>query len=62
VHNSVDPRANAHSHLLSMFLNSSETIPIKGGELLLGRYQVVFFVEVDGPRKERRFFISVMGD
>ena len=61
-HNSVDPRANAHSHMLGMFLNSSETIPIKDGELLLGRYQVVFFVEIDGPRTERRFFISVMGE
>ena len=31
---------NAHSHLLSMVLGNSETIPITGGKLALGTWQV----------------------
>jgi thiamine phosphate synthase YjbQ (UPF0047 family) len=31
---------NAHSHLLSMMLGNSETIPITGGKLALGTWQV----------------------
>ncbi len=31
---------NAHSHLLSMVLGNSETIPVTGGKLALGQWQV----------------------
>ena len=31
---------NAHSHLLSMLLGNSETIPVTGGKLALGTWQV----------------------
>jgi len=31
---------NAHSHLLSMVLGNSETIPVTGGKLALGTWQV----------------------
>jgi secondary thiamine-phosphate synthase enzyme len=58
----VDGKPNAHSHLLEMLMNTSETIPIRDGEPLLGRWQTVFFVELDGPRKDRRFFISIIGE
>ncbi len=32
-------------------LGSSETIPVMGGELVLGTWQRIFFVELDGPRQ-----------
>eukprot|EP00210_Caulerpa_lentillifera_P005799 g5545.t1 len=41
---------NAHSHLLSMVLGNSETIPINEGKLMLGQWQSVLLVELDGPR------------
>lgn len=57
----VDERPNAHSHLQSMTLNSSETIPLKDGKLTLGKWQSIFFIELDGPRSERRVTVEVIG-
>lgn len=64
VHNrtNVDGRLNAHSHLQAMVLNSSEMVPIKDGALILGKWQNVFFVEVDGPRPERKVTVQVVGE
>ena len=41
---------NCHSHLLSMLRGNSETIPVVDGELMLGTWQSVMLVELDGPR------------
>ncbi|MBK1703438.1 secondary thiamine-phosphate synthase enzyme YjbQ [Halochromatium glycolicum] len=57
----VDDRDNAHAHLLALFTNASETIPIADGELLLGGWQSVFFVELDGPRPERSVTLQFLG-
>ncbi|PQJ96638.1 secondary thiamine-phosphate synthase enzyme YjbQ [Chromatium okenii] len=58
----IDGRLNAHSHLLGLFMNASETIPIADGELLLGRWQSIFFIELDGPREERTLRIQIIGE
>jgi len=42
---------NAHSHLLSMLLGNSETVPVVNGELMIGTWQSVMLVELDGPRR-----------
>lgn len=47
-HNSIDN--NADAHLRAVLLGMSETIPVEGGHLVLGTWQSVFFVELDGPR------------
>lgn len=49
----VDDRLNAHAHLLGLFLNASESIPVSNGDLELGGWQSLFFVELDGPRPQR---------
>mmetsp|Transcript_21545 Transcript_21545/g.24493 ORF Transcript_21545/g.24493 Transcript_21545/m.24493 type:complete len:253 (+) Transcript_21545:198-956(+) len=41
---------NSHSHLLSMLLGSSETIPVVNGEMVIGQWQSVLLVDLDGPR------------
>ena len=53
---------NAKSHLKSFLLSSSETIPISDGKLDLGTWQSVFFVELDGPRKNRTISLTFIGD
>ena len=53
---------NAKSHLRSFLLSSSETIPISGGKLDLGTWQSVFFIELDGPRKNRTINLTFIGD
>jgi secondary thiamine-phosphate synthase enzyme len=53
---------NGHSHVRAALLASaSQAIPIVDGDLLLGRYQKVFFCELDRAR-ERKVFIQVLGD
>jgi secondary thiamine-phosphate synthase enzyme len=41
---------NAHSHLRAILLGMSEIIPIEDGHPVLGTWQSIFFVELDGPR------------
>lgn len=59
--NPIDGRHNAHSHLLGLFMNSSETIPFSEGKMLLGQWQSVFFIELDGPRAERTILLQISG-
>ncbi|MCG5500945.1 secondary thiamine-phosphate synthase enzyme YjbQ [Ectothiorhodospira lacustris] len=59
--NPVDGRDNAHSHLMGLFMNASETIPIVDGALVLGTWQSIFFIELDGPRPERHLTVHFMG-
>ncbi len=56
-HNRIDN--NADAHLKAVILGCSESIPIVEGELVLGRWQSIFFAEFDGPRK-RNFEITVL--
>lgn len=57
----VDGRDNAHAHLMGLLMNATETIPFAGGRLLLGGWQSVFFVELDGPRPERVVNLQFIG-
>ena len=43
-----------------MLLGSSEVIPVCAGELVLGQWQSVMLVDLDGPR-ERTVGIQCMG-
>ena len=50
-HDKVD--GNAASHIQATILGLGETIPVRAGKLLLGRWQAVMLVELDGPRDRR---------
>jgi secondary thiamine-phosphate synthase enzyme len=53
---------NGHAHLKQALLGSaSQAIPIVDGKLQLGRWQRVFFVELDRAR-DRRVLIQVLGE
>ena len=41
---------NAHSHLLSMLLGPSLSVPISAGKLCIGQWQSIILVDCDGPR------------
>ncbi|NTW82423.1 MAG: YjbQ family protein [Chlorobiaceae bacterium] len=58
---SVDGRDNAHSHLLGLFMNASATVPVSEGKLLLGQWQSLFFIELDGPRDRRNVLLQISG-
>ena len=42
-----DERISAYSHMRTLFFNTSETIPIENGELMLGKWQDIHFIELD---------------
>jgi secondary thiamine-phosphate synthase enzyme len=42
---------NAHAHLQAMLLGNSAVIPVDNKRLILGTWQKILFVELDGPRK-----------
>jgi secondary thiamine-phosphate synthase enzyme len=41
---------NSDAHFLSMLIGCSLSWPYRNGKLVLGRWQGVYFVELDGPR------------
>ena len=52
---------NGHAHCMSMLLGSAgEAIPVRGGELCLGQWQRVLFLELDRER-DRRWLVQVVG-
>jgi secondary thiamine-phosphate synthase enzyme len=55
-HDRVDN--NAAAHIKAAIIGPSEAIPVSDGKLLLGTWQAVMLVELDGPR-ERRVIVDV---
>ena len=52
---------NGHAHCMSMLLGSAgEAIPVRDGELGLGTWQRVLFLELDRER-DRRWLVQVVG-
>jgi len=51
LHDRIDD--NAHAHIKAAILGPSELIPVAEGKLLLGTWQRVMLVELDGPRRRR---------
>lgn len=47
---------NADSHIKSSLTSSSVILIIENGELMLGTWQGVFFLEFDGPRERKVYF------
>ena len=60
MHDRIDN--NAASHLKSFLLGSSETIPIINGKIDLGTWQSIFFIELDGPRRNRTVDLVFIGE
>jgi secondary thiamine-phosphate synthase enzyme len=54
-------RANGHAHCRALLLPPSVCLNVTGGRLLLGRWQRVFLVELDGPR-EREISVLIFGE
>lgn len=50
---------NTASHLKSITSGPSQTVIIQNGELLLGRWQGIYFCEFDGPRR-RECYLKIM--
>ena len=51
--------AHAWSHMASSILGPSLTVPVSAGRLVLGTWQSVLLVELDGPR-ERIVYVTLI--
>lgn len=58
---SYEGNVNAAAHIKTNFLGNSISIPIKNNELILGRWQDIFFVELFEPR-EREVVVTIIGE
>ena len=59
-HDRVDN--NGAAHIQAGIVGPSETIPIRDGRLALSTWQNVFFCDFDGPRRERRVLVTILGE
>lgn len=57
----LDEPVNGHAHCRQMLLTAFATLLVEDGELVLGRWQSIFAVELDGPR-HRELAVQLEGD
>ena len=53
---------NGHSHIRASFVGPSLTIPIVGGQLQLGTWQQIVFMEFDNKPRARELTVQVLGE
>ncbi|MFW5775635.1 MAG: secondary thiamine-phosphate synthase enzyme YjbQ [Chitinivibrionales bacterium] len=52
---------NSDSHIKASMVGFSVQVPLKGGSLVRGTWQSVYFCEFDGPRN-RKVCVTVLGE
>jgi len=57
----TDEPVNGHAHCRQLLLSAFATLLVEEGRLVLGRWQSVFAVELDGPRR-RQVAVQVEGE
>jgi secondary thiamine-phosphate synthase enzyme len=55
----VHPEGNSDSHAQSVLVGASQSFIVDHGKLVLGHWQAIYFVELDGPRS-RQVLIKVL--
>ena len=50
---------NSDAHFLSLLIGCSLSWPYRAGKLLLGTWQGIYFVELDGPRSTRKVTVYI---
>ena len=53
---------NGHAHLRSSLVGPSVSISFSGGELLLGTWQQIIFVDFDNRPRERKIVLQFLGE
>ena len=61
-HNETWGDGNGHSHLRATLIGPSLTVPIRDGQLVLGRWQQVIFLDFDNRPRDRRLVVQFMGE
>lgn len=53
---------NGRSHVKASLIGPSLTIPFNGGNLLLGTWQQIVFIELDTRGRQRNIILQIMGN
>jgi len=58
-HNRLNHDTNSYAHLRAAVIGPSETIPVVGGELVLGTWQQVVLLDFDDRPRERTIHVQL---
>ena len=61
-HNMRYQDGNGFSHVRAALLGPSVTVPFVSGELTLGTWQEIAFIDFDNRQRERRLVVQIMGE
>jgi len=61
-HNERWHDGNGHSHVRAALLGPSITIPFVDGQLTLGTWQQVIYVDFDNRPRQRRLVVQLIGE
>lgn len=61
-HNARWHDGNGHSHIRAALLGPSLTIPFVGGDLTLGTWQQVIYVDFDVRSRHRELILQIIGE
>jgi secondary thiamine-phosphate synthase enzyme len=53
---------NGHSHVRAAMIGPSLTVPFVGGELTLGTWQQIVFLDFDTRPRSRRIVLQILGE
>ncbi len=53
---------NGHSHVRAALLKASLTVPLVSGQLTLGTWQQIVYIDFDIRPRKREIIVQVMGD
>jgi len=61
-HNARWGDGNGHSHIRAALLGASLTVPFVDGQLTLGTWQQIIFIDFDTRARQRELILQVMGE
>jgi len=53
---------NGHSHIRASLIGPSLTVPFQKGQLMLGTWQQIVFLELDNRPRKRRIILQILGE
>lgn len=61
-HNARWGDGNGHSHVRAALLGPSLTVPFVDGQLTLGTWQQIIFLDFDNRSRQRRLVVQIIGE
>ncbi|MDK2834861.1 MAG: hypothetical protein PWP63_1948 [Methanolobus sp.] len=53
---------NGHSHIRASLLGQSRSFPVVNGDIVLGTWQQIIFIDLDNRPRSRRVLVQVCGE